>query len=282
MEAILPIRNAGAGNYLSKSEEGLNEDRSDGPSERYLNYVVALLALTMLLNQMDRNILAVLAEPIRKDFSLSDSQLGLLTGLAFAFFYTACGVPLARLADRTHRGRLMAACLVLWSAMTAMTGFAGNFYQLLLFRTGVAIGEAGNQPIAHSLLADFIPKERQARAFSWLAVGISTGAMAAYLLGGWLGSAVGWRWTLTITGLSGLPVAALVLFTLREPVARHRATAAPVPFRSVARVLLRNRSYLLLSATAIVASGRRTGRPAMRRPSKACGLVTSCTRWRSI
>ncbi|MEG8031655.1 MFS transporter [Sphingomonas aurantiaca] len=125
---------------------------------------LALLTFTYFFSYMDRQILAILLERIKADLVLTDTQLGLLSGLVFAIFYATLGIPVARLADRTNRRNIIAASLTIWSAMTALCGLAQNFTQLMLFRIGVGIGEAGSSPPSHSIIADlYPPKSARAR-----------------------------------------------------------------------------------------------------------------------
>jgi MFS family permease len=128
-----------------------------------------LLLTVYIFNFIDRQIVNILAEPIAQDLKLSDTQIGLMTGLAFALFYTVLGLPIARFADRpgTNRPRLIAVALALWSAMTALCGLAQNFWQLLLARIGVGVGEAGCTPPAHSLISDIVPPEKRASALAF-------------------------------------------------------------------------------------------------------------------
>jgi predicted MFS family arabinose efflux permease len=190
-------------------------------------YVVGLLFAIYLLNYLDRQIVNILAEPIKQELGLADWQLGLMTGLAFAVFYTFLGIPLARRADRptTNRARLITVCLVIWSGMTALCGLATNFAQLLLARIGVGIGEAGCSPAAHSLISDVVPKERRATAMSIYSMGIPLGKLIGMVIGGLVAQAVGWRAAFVLVGVPGLLLAALTWFTLPEP----RTTAPPPP-----------------------------------------------------
>jgi MFS family permease len=156
-------------------------------------------------------------EAIKVDLDLSDRQLGLLTGLAFALFYATFGVPLARLADRTSRVKLIAACLALWSVMTALSGMARNFPQLFLARMGVGIGEAGCVPPAHSAIGDYFPRQRRALAISLFNVGAVIGAAGGLFFVGALAENLGWRSSMIFVGLAGVPLAILTFFTVREP-----------------------------------------------------------------
>jgi predicted MFS family arabinose efflux permease len=188
-----------------------------------------ILLIVYIFNFIDRQIVNILAEPIAKDLHLSDTQIGLMTGIAFALFYTVLGLPIARYADRpgTNRPRLIAAALAIWSGMTALCGLANNFGQLLLARVGVGVGEAGCTPAAHSLISDLVPKERRASALGFYALGIPVGTVLGMIIGGLLVDALGWRHAFMIVGLPGLAMALVVLFVLKDP--RHTmAPAAPV------------------------------------------------------
>ena len=160
------------------------------------------------LNFMDRQILAVLAEPIKRDLALSDTQLGLLYGLAFAVFYSTLGIPLARLADRFDRARILTWSVALFSLMTALCGVAASYWQLLLARIGVGVGEAGTNPPSHSMIADLYPVDRRSTAMAIFALGPCLGVLLGFLVGGWLGQILGWRAAFLVAGVAGLVVAA--------------------------------------------------------------------------
>ena len=141
-------------------------------SERYKAYVLLALTGVYTLNFIDRQILVILQESIKGELGLSDTQLGLLTGLSFALFYVSLGIPIARFADRSNRKNIVSASLAIWSLMTAISGFAQNFMQLMLARIGVGIGEAGGSPPSHSMISDYFPPEKRATALSIYSVGI--------------------------------------------------------------------------------------------------------------
>ena len=183
----------------------------------YRQYVLAVLALTYVVNVMDRSVLGAVLEPIRHEFQASDKQLGLLGGLAFALFYSTLGVPIAALADRTSRRNVVAVCTALWSVMTALCGMAHSFAALLAARIGTAIGEAGGTPPSHSLISDYFPLDRRATALSLFALGVPLGGMLGNLFGGWGNDLFGWRLAFILTGLPGVAVALLVRLTVREP-----------------------------------------------------------------
>jgi predicted MFS family arabinose efflux permease len=201
------------------------------PFGRSTRLVLWTLLIVYIFNFIDRQIVNILAEPIARELSLSDTQIGLMTGIAFALFYTVLGLPIARYADRptTNRPRLIAAALAVWSLMTAVCGLAQNFWQLLLARMGVGVGEAGCTPAAHSLISDLVPKERRASALAFYALGIPIGSLLGMLIGGLLADALGWRRAFMIVGVPGLALALVVIFILKEP--RHRAppSAAAAP-----------------------------------------------------
>lgn len=166
-------------------------------------------------------LLAVLLPGIQRDLQLSDTQLGLLTGLAFALFYALAGIPIARLADRWVRSRLIALALLAWSGMTALSGAAQSFWQLAVARVGVGVGEAGCVPASQSIISDCVPAERRPAALALHLAGASVGILLGLGLGGVLAQAIGWRSTFVVLGIAGLPLAALVYLTLREPPRGH-------------------------------------------------------------
>ena len=181
------------------------------------NYALGVLVVVYTFNFIDRQILSILLEPIKQDLGLTDSALGLLTGFAFALFYATLGIPIARFADRSNRRNLIAWALAIWSAMTAVSGLAQNFWHLLLARIGVGVGEAGCSPPAHSMLADYFPTENRATALGIYSLGIPFGILFGFIAGGWLNEFFGWRVAFFIVGVPGLLLAILVRFTLREP-----------------------------------------------------------------
>ncbi len=183
----------------------------------YRGYVLFILVVVYTFNFIDRQIVGILAVPIKSELALSDTQLSLMGGLAFALFYTFLGIPIAVLADRTSRTWIMTAALAVWSAMTAACGFAQNFVQLFLARLGVGVGEAGGVAPAYSLISDYFPPEKRARALSIYSFGIPVGSALGILLGGVLTSYLGWRSAFIIVGLAGLAIAPVFRLTMREP-----------------------------------------------------------------
>lgn len=230
-----------------------------------------ILLVVYVFNFIDRQIVNILAEPIAKDLSLSDTQIGLMTGLAFALFYTVLGLPIARYADRpsTNRPRLIAVALATWSGMTALCGLAQNFWQLLLARIGVGVGEAGCTPAAHSLISDMVPKERRASALAFYALGIPIGSLLGMIIGGQLADALGWRMAFVVVGLPGVIMAVIVWLILRDPRLSHERaalaaadTSSPIPFGVAIRSILGSRAMVLLliaaSSAAFLSYGKTT------------------------
>ncbi len=199
--------------------------KQNEPSNTYSNsykaYVLLILTGVYTFNFIDRQILVILQESIKAELGLSDTQLGLMTGLTFALFYVTLGIPIARLADRSNRRNIVAFSLAIWSAMTALSGLAGNYIQLLLARIGVGIGEAGGSPPSHSIISDYFPPERRATALSIYSVGIYIGILVGYSLGGWLDQNYGWRIALMALGIPGIIYALVLLFTVKEPPKGH-------------------------------------------------------------
>jgi predicted MFS family arabinose efflux permease len=216
-----------------------------------LVYVIFLLTIVNAFNYMDRMVLAVLAEPIKQDLRLSDSELGLLTGFAFVAVYAAVGLPLARLADRIGRRVVLAGALAVWSTMTALSGYARNFSELALARVGVGVGEAGGMPSSHALISDLYPPNKRAVPIAVMTAGACIGISAGLGLGGWVAGTYGWRTAFLIVGLPGIVLSLIVFFTLPEP--RRAAPAADAPPRPALRASLRElfsiRTYRWLLAT---------------------------------
>jgi len=221
-------------------------------SPRYRSYVLGVLVVVYAFNFLDRQIVTILAEPIKLDLGLNDTQIGLMTGLAFALFYTILGIPLARLADRANRVSIISAALVVWSGMTALCGLAQNFVQILAARIGVGVGEAGCSPPAHSLIADYFPPEKRASALSIYALGIPIGSILGLLAGGWIAEFYGWRAAFLIVGLPGILLAVLLKLTVREPIRGMSDAASAVrgeqpPIGEAVRILLRNKTIVHLA-----------------------------------
>lgn len=212
-------------------------------SKGYRSYVLLVLMLVYTLNFIDRNLMGVLAQPIIDSFGLSDSQFGLLAGWPFAIFYAVMGLPIAMAADRFNRVQIITVCIVLWSIMTALCGIAAGFWALLLFRIGVAVGEAGCTPPANSIIGDYYPAKNRATALGVYSMGVTIGGVLAYLFAGplagmegasfgnWINSiglgglfsgidwanTEGWRIAFVVIGLPGVLIALLLLWTVKEP-----------------------------------------------------------------
>ena len=180
-------------------------------------YVLGLLTLVYVLNFLDRTLIYLLFQPIKKELLLTDTQLALLGATAFAIFYTALGMPFGRLADKVSRTKLIAGGLVVWSLFSGLTGFCHSFWTLFACRLMVGVGEATLGPAALSLISDYFPPERRATVQSVYSSGIAVGAGLAFFLGGWLSQSVGWRWTFYLMSFPGLVVAALVWFLREKP-----------------------------------------------------------------
>src|SRR6202142_676557 len=186
-------------------------------SESYARYALGLLLLVYTFNFIDRIILGILVPPIKADLHLTDTQLGLLGGTAFAIFYTALGVPIGWLADRFNRVWIMTVSLALWRAFSAASGLAQNFVQLFMARVGVGIGEAGGVAPAYSLISDYFPPPRRGRALAIYSFGIPIGSAAGLLFGGLIASKVNWGRAFLVGGLLGLTLAPLFRYARREP-----------------------------------------------------------------
>ena len=214
-------------------------------------------------NFIDRTILATLGQAIKLDLKITDAQLGLLQGIAFALFYTILGIPVARLADRFSRVNILTVCLVVWSGMTALCGVAANFPQLLLFRFGVGVGEAGCSPSAQSLIADYYPPQKRSAALSIYSFGIPLGAMIGAVSGGWIAEHMSWRIAFFIVGVPGLILAVITKLFLREPARGCPETAGAAGQTGAAldadggaarKLLERNVSFVHITAGATLIS----------------------------
>jgi predicted MFS family arabinose efflux permease len=204
-------------------------------------YALVLLTIVYSFNFIDRQLLAILQEAIKADLDLSDSQLGLLTGFAFAIFYVTAGLPIARWADRGNRRNIVSLSLFIWSFMTAVSGFVQNFGQLLMARIGVGVGEAGGSPPSHSIISDIFPPQRRATAIGFYSMGVSIGILFGFLAGGWLNEFFGWRMAFMVVGIPGVVLAIILRFTMAEPIRGLHdggtSTEGPVPLGEVMRVL---------------------------------------------
>lgn len=202
---------------MSANDASPSAENTSPYSPNYRRYVLVLLTLVYAINFIDRQILVILQESIKADMGLSDTQLGLLTGFAFAIFYVSVGIPIARWADVGNRKNIISLAVAVWSGMTALCGLAQNYTQLLLARIGVGVGEAGGSPPAHSIISDYYPPEERGTALSFYSTGVYIGILLGFLIGGWINHTFGWRVAFFVVGLPGILVALLVKYTIREP-----------------------------------------------------------------
>jgi predicted MFS family arabinose efflux permease len=185
--------------------------------QRHRSLVLSVLVLAYTFNFIDRTIIGTIGQAIKEDLALTDAELGLLGGLSFAVFYTILGIPIARLAERGNRVNIIAWATVVWSAFTALCGVAQTYWQLMLARVGVGVGEAGLSPAAHSLISDYYPAAQRATALSIYSLGIPLGVMFGAAAGGWMADHLSWRAAFILVGLPGVLVALAVKFLVREP-----------------------------------------------------------------
>jgi len=221
-------------------------------------YILFILVVVYTFNFIDRQIVGILAVPIKADLNLTDTELGLMGGLAFALFYTGLGIPVALLADRFSRTWIMTGALTIWSAMTAACGLATNFWQLFAARLGVGVGEAGGVAPAYSLIADYFPPSQRARALSIYSFGIPIGSAVGIVFGGVIASMISWRWAFFIVGVAGILIAPIFRLTLKEPVRgqydRQREQEPAPGLMKILRKLLKKPSFWLLALGASCSS----------------------------
>ncbi|TGY87809.1 MFS transporter [Marinicauda algicola] len=225
-------------------------------SAPHRRYALSVLLVIYIFNFLDRQVVNIVAEPIKIDLGLSDSQLGMLTGLAFALFYTVMGLPIARLAERQNRVKIISAAVAVWSAFTVACGLAANFIQLLLARVGVGVGEAGCTPPAHSLISDYVPREKRAGALAFYSLGIPLGSLAGMALGGLVADAWGWRAAFFIAGAPGVILAILAWLTLpevRKPAERGAVHTGPSLGDAVAELRSKSAFWWIAVGTSIKA-----------------------------
>lgn len=215
--------------------------------------LLGLLMLAYVFNFLDRQLLAILKIPIKAELHLTDTQLGLMGGIAFASVYSTLAIPLARYADRTGRARVVAGSVAVWSLFTALSGLGQNFWQLFALRMGVGIGEAGGVAPSYALIADSVAPEKRARSLALFSLGIPIGSALGLFFGSWLAASLNWRIAFAVIGAAGLPVAWLIHRFVPEP--RRVGDAPPTaPFRQVAAGLAAKPSFWLLSLGAASAS----------------------------
>jgi predicted MFS family arabinose efflux permease len=225
-------------------------EEASGYSKAYLRWALLLFFLLSFFNYLDRFILSVLLEPIRHEFGLTDTQLGLLSGVAFAVFYTTLGLVIARWADLGNRRTIITLAVAIWSLMTMVCGVAANFVQLFFARVGVGIGEAGGFAPVSSLIADYFPPEKRARAVSIFLLGTIAGGLLGFGIGGYLAEHYGWRVAFLVVGLPGVLLAVVIRLAIKEPRRDTRLPAWSELFGpesvAVVRALFRKPSYVHL------------------------------------
>jgi MFS family permease len=231
--------------------------------QKNLRLTLWVLLVVYILNFLDRQILNILAEPIKGELGLTDTQLGLLAGPAFAVFYAVLGIPIARYADRgsTNRITLISASLAIWSGMTVLCGFAQNFWQMALARIGVGVGEAGCTPSAHSLISDAVAPERRASAIAFYGMGVPIGTLLGLVIGGVVNDIWGWRVALMLVGAPGLLLALVLPLLLHEPRRSGLLKGEPtpsgppqMPIRKAIAEVFTSRAYVLLLVAASFAA----------------------------
>jgi len=222
-------------------------------SAAYKRYLLSILLIIQAFSWMDGMAIGLASQDIKAELQLSDTQLGMLTGIAFALFYAAMGIPIARWADRSNRGLIISLSATAWSVMVALCGLAHDFWQLVLIRVGVAIGQAGCVPPAHSLIADYFPRAERPRATAIYMLGGPASALVGYVSAGWLIEVVGWRVMFAVLGAAGLVPAVVAWFTIRDP---YRGNGAPTDVsrdvpgtREICRSLWRIRTFRHLLVT---------------------------------
>lgn len=240
--------------------------------------VLALLLIAYIFNFLDRQILGILAQPIKSDLHLSDTQFGAIGGLAFALLYSALGVPLAFLADKSSRTAVIAGSLAVWSAFTALCGAAAGFGQLFLYRLGVGVGEAGGVAPSYALIADYFPPQRRARALAIFSLGIPLGLAGGTLLGAYIAHSMSWRAAFVVMGVAGLLLAPVMLFLVRD---RNRGSSArsEAPLSSVFPLLARKPAFWLMalasSASSLCGYGLALWTPSVMMRSFRLDLLTT-------
>jgi predicted MFS family arabinose efflux permease len=243
---------------------------------RSASLVLALLLLAYIFNFLDRQILGILAQSIKADLQLSDTQFGAIGGLAFALLYSALGVPLAYLADKTSRSAVIAASLGVWSAFTALCGTAAGFTQLFLYRLGVGVGEAGGVAPSYALIADYFPAERRARALAIFSLGVPIGLSAGTMIGAYIAHAINWRAAFLVMGGAGILFAPILRLVVRDmPKATDHSAQAPLA--GVFRIVTRKPAFWLLafasSASSLCGYGLALWTPSVFERSFGLGLL---------
>jgi MFS family permease len=231
-------------------EEMQPEAVTEAEGSRYRYFVVAMLGLVYTMSFLDRQILSILAEPIKIEMQLSDTQIGLLSGAMFAIFYGLFGIPVAWLADRSNRVRIVAIACLLWSGFACACGFATNFAQLALARVGVAVAEGGGSPASYSIISDYFPPKERATALALYSLGSPVGTAIGAAAGGWLASLYGWRVAFIFAAAPGILVALILHLVVREPRrGRYDPPLPEAPPRLMDTIALFRRSPVLIWTT---------------------------------
>lgn len=240
--------------------------------------MLALLLVAYIFNFLDRQILGILAQPIKADLHLSDTEFGAIGGLAFALLYSALGVPLAYLADKTSRSGVVAGSVAVWSAFTALCGSAASFGQLFFYRLGVGIGEAGGVAPSYALIADYFPPERRARALAVFSLGIPIGLAGGTLIGAYIAHAIDWRAAFLVMGVAGVVLAPILRLAVRD-VPRRSPASAQAPLSSVFPLLARKPAFWFLafasSASSLCGYGLALWTPSVMMRSFGLDLLTT-------
>lgn len=220
------------------------------------HYALGMLALIYIFNYIDRLLVSILIEPIKLEFGVSDTLIGLLSGVTFAIFYTAFGLPIGRLSDRIGRKPVVAAACVAWSVMTMLCGVATSFIMLLLCRVGVAVGEAGGSAPSVAMVSQLYPTRLRSRALSVFLMGPAIGAVVGLGLGGWIAELHGWRWAFILIGAPGVVIGIIMALTVSEPKADVSATTVTPneKFTDTLKQLLRTPAYGLIVLSASIAT----------------------------
>ena len=246
-------------------------------TSRLQGRVLALLLLAYIFNFLDRQILGILAGPIIADLKLDDAQFGAIGGLAFALLYSILGVPLALLADRTSRSKVIAGAVAVWSGFTALCGTATGFGQLFFYRLGVGVGEAGGVAPSYALIADYFPPERRARALAIFSLGIPLGLAGGTLIGAYLAAWVNWRAAFLAMGIAGLVLAPAILVLVPDVKSGTRSAAQGIPLRQTFPIIVRKPTFWLMafaaSCSSLAGYGLALWTPSVLERSFGLGLI---------
>jgi MFS family permease len=250
---------------------------TDGQPRRRASLVLGVLLIAYIFNFLDRQILGILAQPIKADLNLTDTEFGAIGGLAFALLYSVLGIPLAYLADKTSRSAVIAGSLAVWSGFTALCGTAHGYWQLFLYRLGVGIGEAGGVAPSYALIADYYPPQRRARALAIFSLGIPIGLALGTLIGAYIAHAVNWRAAFIAMGVAGVILAPILRFVVRD--LPRAPSANPAPLAAVFPMLARKPAFWLLafgaSASSLCGYGLALWTPSVLMRSFGMDLLTT-------